>query len=75
MYTIDLSAGNINEIISVSITNDNILEDDEAFSLIINATSLPDKVTVGDHSHATVIIMDNDGKLQSNMTQTNNSLY
>ena len=56
---------------SVSITDDSILEDDEAFNLIINATSLPDKVTVGDHSHATVIIMDNDGKLHTIKYDTN----
>ena len=65
MYTINLNAGSINEMFNVSIIDDNILEDDEAFSLIINATSLPNKVTVGDPSVVTVTIMDNDGKLKS----------
>ena len=74
MYTIDLSAGSINETFSVTIIDDNILENDEAFSLIINATSLPDKVVVGDISRTTVMIVDDDGKLKSDMKLTSKSL-
>ena len=74
MYTIDLSAGSINETFSVTIIDDNILENDEAFSLIINATSLPDKVVVGDINRTTVMIVDDDGKLKSDMKLTSNSL-
>ena len=44
---------------TVSITNDNALEDDESFILNLSSSSLP----IDDPSQVTVIIMDDDGKL------------
>ena len=42
----------------VGITNDNVLEGDEKFSLVIDQSIL----TVGNPDHATVTIYDDDGK-------------
>ena len=42
-----------------------ILEGNEMFNLTVDASSLPSSVTVGDHGHATVIIVDNDGKCEA----------
>ena len=46
---------------NVSITDDNVLEDDENFSLTIDPSSLPSNVTADNPSQATVTIVDNDG--------------
>ena len=48
--------------LNVSIVDDSILEGNEIFNLIVNVSSLPSKVIVGDHGRATVTIVDNDGK-------------
>ena len=47
---------------NVSINNDNILESNEAFDLIIDRSSLPNSVTVGDPDQTTVTILANDGE-------------
>lgn len=46
---------------SVSISDDNILENNETLDLTINSSSLPDKITLGAPGQATVTIVDNDG--------------
>ena len=48
---------------NVSINDDNILEDDEQFSLVINNGSLPNNIITDNRSRATVIIRNDDGKL------------
>ena len=45
---------------NVPINNDNILESNETFDLIIDSSSLPNNVTVGDPGQTTVIILAND---------------
>ena len=46
----------------VSITDDDIFENNETFDLIINIYSLPSNFTTGDISQATVIILNDDSK-------------
>ena len=62
MYTVTFSAGVNSSQLSILITDDNILEDDETFNLIINQSSLPDGVVVVDSSQVTVTIVDDDGE-------------
>ena len=46
----------------VPVINDNILEHNETFSLIIWSTSLPDQVIIGNPRQSTVTIIDDDSK-------------
>ena len=46
----------------VPITDDNILEGNENFTLTIDLSSLPDSVTRGNPGSATVTVVDNDRK-------------
>ena len=46
----------------VSITNDNILEGNETFSLIIGSSLVPDKIIIDSPNVSTVTIVDNDSK-------------
>ena len=48
---------------NVSITNDTMFEQNENFTLTINNTGLPSGVMVGYPDQATVIIINDDGKL------------
>ena len=50
-------------IFNVSINNDNILEDNEKFSLIINNASLPSCVITNSSGRSTVIIRNDDSEL------------
>ena len=61
-YNITLSSGDIGASFNIFITNDNVLETNEQFLLSIDPSSLPDGVTVGSVSDATVTIVDNNGK-------------
>ena len=47
---------------NVSLTDDNTFERNEIFMITIDPSSLPNNITVGDPSEASVTIMDNDGK-------------
>ena len=61
-YTVMFHAGVTSVPFDVTITDDNILEGNESFSLMIMQTSKPDRVTrVGDYQ-AEVTIVDNDCK-------------
>ena len=62
MYTVTFSAGVNSSQLTILITDDNILEDDETFNLTVNQSSLPDGVVVGDPSQVTVTIVDDDGE-------------
>ena len=59
-YTVTIPAGQTTATFNVPITDDIVLEGDENFKLTINQT-LPDGVTHGDPSEATVTIVDDDG--------------
>ena len=47
---------------NVSIIDNDILETDKNFELVINVSSLPSSVTVGMPAQVTVTIVDDDGK-------------
>ena len=54
--------GNTNVPLDIQITNDNILESNETFSLNIISSSVPDRVTIGSPGQSAVTIIDNDSK-------------
>jgi len=56
-------AGSTSISFNISITDNDIFEGNESFTLDINSVFLPDDVTIGDLGQATVIIFDDDGKL------------
>ena len=62
-YNITFPAGTTSVPFNVSITDDNILEDNENLLLTVDLSSLPDNITVSDPYQATVTIVDKDGKL------------
>ena len=62
-YNITFPAGTTSVPFSVSITDDNILENNENFLLTVDLSSLPDNITAIDPYQATVTIVDKDGKL------------
>ena len=61
-YLVSIPAGQKNTLISVPITDDDILERNETFTLFINKQSLPDHVIVDNPNEAMVTILDDDGK-------------
>ena len=61
-YTVIFPAGETSMSFDVPLTNDIILENTEVFSVAIDP-SLPDRVTVGSPSQATVAIQDSDCEL------------
>ena len=61
-YQVTFTAGTTEASFNVSLTDDNIFERNENFIIIIDPSSPPSNVTVGDPSRVTVIIVDNDGK-------------
>lgn len=61
-YKVTLPAGMIHIPFNVPITDDNMVEVNEKFDLIIDESSLPSTVHIGSINQATVIILDDDGK-------------
>jgi len=47
---------------NISVNDNNILEETETFKIIINSSSLPNNVTIGEVGVAVVTILDNDGE-------------
>ena len=64
-YTVIIPAGETNVSFAVPITDDDVLEETEVFNLIINSSTLPNRVVVITPYQATVIIVDSDGKYTS----------
>ena len=62
LFTIILPAGEFRMEFNISITDDNILENDEEFNLTIISTSLPDRLLDGGIQQTTIFIADDDGK-------------
>ena len=60
-YTVTIPAGMTRVPFNVSIINDNILENDEDFELIIIPGSLPDNVRRGSTGRTRVTIVNDDG--------------
>ena len=61
-YNVVFPAGASNTSFSVSIKDDNVTENPEAFLLSINPLSLSNVLIFGDHNEAVVTIVDNDCK-------------
>ena len=61
-YNITIPAGQTTFSFNVSIIDDDVLEGNEDFNLIILAESLPNNITLGDHNRSTVTIVDDDSK-------------
>ena len=61
-YNITIPAGQTTFSFNVSIIDDDVLEGNEDFNLIILAESLQNNITLGDHNRSTVTIMDDDSK-------------
>ena len=61
-YMVRFLPGEISASFNISITDDDVLEGNERFNLIIDSSSLPNRVTVTTPDHANVTIVDNDGK-------------
>ena len=59
-FDITFPAGETLAVFNVSINDDNIVEDNENFTLVINPSSLPNGVTVVNPNQTTVNITDND---------------
>ena len=60
-YDVTFAAGETSVSFDVPIIDDNILEEDEMFTLIIVPTSLPADVTRQGNVRTTVTIVDNEG--------------
>jgi len=61
-YTATFTAGQTSVPFNVPINDDNILENTEMFTLAIDSSTLPNRVTIGDPGQAIVTIMDTDSK-------------
>ena len=67
-YNVTLPAGVTRVTFNVSITNDDVLEVNEKFDLIIDLSSVSSSnVNVGSNYKTTVLIVDDDGKCNINM--------
>jgi len=63
IYTVTFPAGETRVSFNITIDNDTILEANEDFNLTVIHNTLPDSVTSGDPGSATVIIVNDDCKL------------
>ena len=61
-YNITFPAGTTSVPFNISITDDNILEDEEKILLTVDLSSLPSNITASDPYEAIVTIVDKDGK-------------
>lgn len=61
-YNLTIFAGATSTVFNISINNDNILENNENFSLTIDPSSLSDDVIAGSPVQAIVTIVDDDCK-------------
>ena len=61
-YNVTLSAGTTHTSFSVPIIDDDLLEYNEEFDLIINQSSLLFNINVGNIYQTTVMIVDDDGR-------------
>ena len=62
-FTVVFQTGITRVPFKISLTDDNIFEDDKNFTLSIEQSSLPSNISIGDPSRATVTIKDDDCKL------------
>lgn len=62
VYSVMIAAGQTMVPFDIPIVDDAILEGDEDFDIVIVGARLPDRVTRGNPSRATVTIVDDDSK-------------
>ena len=62
-YTVTFPAGINRTLLSVTISDDNTVEENENFILFIDRSSLPNNVAIGDRSQTTVTIVDDDSTM------------
>ena len=62
VYSVTFPASVTLQFVDIMICDDNVLEEDETFSLTIVSNSIPDNVTNGSPDNVTVTIVDNDRK-------------
>ena len=53
-------------VFNITVNDNDILEETETFNVMINSSSLPNNVTIGELGEAVITILDNDGELLSN---------
>ena len=61
-YNVIVPAGSTSIPFDVNITNNNILESNETFSLNITSSSVPDRVYISSPRQSALTIIDNDSK-------------
>ena len=61
-YTITFSPGSTNASFDIAIIDDSVLESEESFTLTIDPSSLPSRVTAGAFNSSRITIMDDEGK-------------
>jgi len=62
VYSVTFSANMTMQLLDITICDDDVLEEEETFSLTIVSNSNPNNVTNGSPDSVTIIIMDNDRK-------------
>ena len=72
-YLVTFPAGVTRVSFAVVITNDNLLEGDEKFNLVIDPSFIHHRVTVSNPDHVAVTIYDDDGNLILNLYVCYNS--
>ena len=65
-YFVLVPAGMTEAVFNISLNDNGILEETETFSVVIDSSSLPNNVTIGELGEAVVTILDNDGEFLSN---------
>ena len=65
-YYIVFTAGMTEAVFNITVNDNDILEETETFNVVINSSSLPSMVTIGELGEAVVTILDNDGEVLSN---------
>ena len=61
-YNVTMPAGFTETSYDITILDDNVLEENETFYLLINPSTLPRSVTVGDINQAGITIINDDSK-------------
>ena len=62
-YSVTFPAGITNVTFNIQIINDNMVENNETFTLAIDSSSLPTGIMVDSPRQATVTIINDDGKV------------
>ena len=61
-YEIKFPAGHTTVGFNISISDDDLLEDNETFNLTINPSSLPSEVSTSNPAQVTITVVDDEGK-------------